>query len=469
MRDVAFALLILGVFGLSVGLQAGLLRVGGWFHSAERKAGTYRAASGQGSASKLPMTGGVAMVVAALVGGLAASGVARFAPGAWKVAVAVVLFGLVGLMDDIGKYQGRGLPQRAKTIGCLLAALITAALLVSGSGAAWDFALVARLVLSAGFLFCIAVAADFSDGIDGLAVGLGVIAAFGMLVAASLARREGTAIWAVAVAVLLGFLLFNLPSAWTSRGSVPRRARAYLGDSGALAMGAGLAAAALHMRLGWVFLPAAAIWIIEGFSSAWQAEFLVKALYRPQGRVERYGEAFAPHTEFPLPLLAAPVHHHFEMAGWDRLQVVSLFYAVASVCAIGAALATVPGVGLVLGMGLAAAAVAALWSLAGLFRTAYLAVGDDGRLILNSGLPFRLGGLRYHKTVLRTECDAMGLTADERLWLYRPMPRPDAMEMMVRLLSVRGCHAEAATLAARLPESMREVRLSDLPLEAEAP
>jgi len=356
----------------------------------------------------------------------------------------------------------------SKTLGCLAAAAVTAALLTFEGGFEADAGSILRFLVSTAFLFSFAVAADFSDGIDGLAAGLGAIISFAMLAAAYVAHRAGAGMWAIALVAILAFWLFNLPSAWTSRGTARRRARVYLGDSGALAMGGGLAAAALYMHLGWVFVPAAGVWLVEGFSSLWQAEFLAKRVYRRFGRVERYGAARAPHTEFPLPLLASPIHHHFEMAGWDRLQIVKLFYAVALACGAGAVLAALPGYWLAAGYIVAGAAMAALWSFAGLYRTCYLAVGDAGRLALNSGMPFRLGRKRYAKRLILTGCDATVLPPDARLWLYRPMARPDAMEVLIRLLAANGCEEEASALASALPAGMREMRLADVALKEPA-
>jgi hypothetical protein len=233
-------------------------------------------------------------------------------------------------------------------------------------------------------------------------------------------------------------------------------------------MGGGLAAAALWMHLGWVFIPAAAIWVMEGFSSAWQAEFLVKRIYRRHGRIERYGTSAAPHTEFPLPLLAAPVHHHFEVAGWDRMQLWKLFAAAGVICATGAVVTALLGILMLIGYGIAACTVTALWSFAGLYRTFYLAVGSGGALVLNSGIPVRLGRRRLHKTVRTTGLAASGLSDDQRLWLYRPMPRPDAIETLIRLLAGAGRRDEALEIAATMPPSMRLMRLADLSLEGPA-
>ncbi|HEY3413628.1 MAG TPA: hypothetical protein VGM51_11330 [Armatimonadota bacterium] len=470
MQHISFQIFILLTFCAAVAAQAVCMRFGRGFRSAERKAGTYRAGGGQGQSSKLPMTGGPVMIVMALAAGLVASRVYWSWPrGPWEIAVALAGYGVVGFLDDFGKHRGRGLSQRLKTLGCLLVSGGVAASLCRVEFAeAFSVATVARWAVETAFLFCFAVAADFSDGVDGLAGGLGLAVCCAMGAAAILGHRAGASVWAIGVSVILAFLVFNLPSAWTSRGTARRRARVYLGDSGALAMGGGLAAAALWMHLGWVFIPAAAVWALEGFSSAWQAEFLVKLVYRRFGRVERYGKTPAPHTEFPLPLLAAPIHHHFEVAGWDRMQVWKLLMATAVVCACGAAVTALFGVRMLVGYGIAGAACVALWALAGIYRTFYLSVGDGGRLVLSSGLPFRLRGRRFHKVVRITELDAAGLTADQRMWLYRPMPRPDAMEMLVRLLAGAGCADEARELAATLPPAMRAMRLADVVLEEPA-
>lgn len=471
MQHISFQIFILLAFGVAAAAQAVCLRLGAGFRSAERKSGTYRAGSGQGQSSKLPMTGGPVMILTALVTGLVVSRAYWSWPRApWEIAVALLGYGVVGFMDDFGKHRGHGLSQRLKTIGCLAISAVVAACLCRLQFAdAFSVGSVARWAVETAFLFCFAVAADFSDGIDGLAGGLGLIVSIGMGVAAFVGHRAGASIWAIGTAVILAFLVFNLPSAWTSRGTARRRARVYLGDSGALAMGGGLATAALWMHLGWVFIPAAAVWAIEGFSSAWQAEFLVKLVYRRFGSVDRYGRTQAPHTEFPLPLLAAPIHHHFEVAGWDRMQVWKLLMLTALVCACGATVTALFDVRMLVGYGIAGAACMGVWALAGIYRTFYLAVGEGGRLVLNSGLPFRLRGRRFHKVVRKTGLDASRLNDDQRLWLYRPMPRPDAMETLVRLLAGAGSVDEAREIAASLPPAMREMRLADVSLEEPQP
>src|SRR5689334_15607690 len=114
----SFSVFLLAVFAAGAILQWVGKRVGGGFRSAERKSGHYRAGGGQGASSKLPMTGGPMLILAvALAGG----GAQRIygVPGLWKPGLAVVGFGLVGLLDDVTKYRGHGLSQRIKALGCL--------------------------------------------------------------------------------------------------------------------------------------------------------------------------------------------------------------------------------------------------------------------------------------------------------------------------------------------------------------
>src|SRR5258708_20558864 len=41
-----------------------------------------------------------------------------------------------------------------------------------------------------------------------------------------------------------------------------------------------------------------------------------------------------PHTEFPLPFLATPLHHHFDLIGWDRRRLVYGAWALGACFAI---------------------------------------------------------------------------------------------------------------------------------------
>lgn len=468
------ALYLTGVLLAGLVIQYAALRALAGFRSDERKKGQYRADSGQGRSTKLPMSGGPALIVTLLAGLAAASFVFPDPGEVWRPALAIVVFGAVGLVDDVMKYRGGGMPPKWRFIACVLAALVSAVPLVAWTGGAAPL-----LSLGAGavLLFLTAVGCDFSDGIDGLAATLGVIAAVSMASAAALLNAFPTAgLFGLFAVATLGFYVFNRPSAWTKAGTVPRKAKAYLGDSGALALGGGLAAVTLWNGLTIPFLPAAGPFLLNALAAAWQAEVLTKLIYRPHGKVLIYGSQWAPHIEFPLPLLAAPLHHHFELAGWNRLSIVRLFAAVGLGMGLGGS-ASVLGLAtmnrgmvvnlpwihamVVVGYGVAVLSGLILWRLVTLNSTFFLAV-EGSTVAVCCGAPFTLKSRPYYRPVRLTALKASDLTADERLWLYRPMPRPDAIEMAARLLSAHGMKEDAAVMASMLPEAARKVRLADL-------
>jgi phospho-N-acetylmuramoyl-pentapeptide-transferase len=112
------------------------------------------------------------------------------------------------------------------------------------------------------------------------------------------------------VGAILGFLWFN---------AYP--ARVIMGDTGALALGSGLAVVAL-MTEQWVVLPIIGlVFVAEGLSDVLQIVYF-KATH---GR---------------RILRKAPLHHHFVIIGWSEVQVVMRFWLVGIAGAmVGVALA----------------------------------------------------------------------------------------------------------------------------------
>src|SRR6185437_5774407 len=72
----------------------------------------------------------------------------------------------------------------------------------------------------------------------------------------------------LAAAGVLGFLRWNWPSSWTARrGNARRRAKIYMGDSGALALGGILAMIAIFARQEFLLLMIGAAFVLEGLSA----------------------------------------------------------------------------------------------------------------------------------------------------------------------------------------------------------
>ncbi len=156
------------------------------------------------------------------------------------------------------------------------------------------------------FIFIIQASANsvnFSDGLDGLAGGLLIIAfgAYGVL-----AYAQGLLILAALCAVIFGstlaFLWFNIPPA-----------SFYMGDTGSFALGATLGVMAMMTDTILILPFIAFIPVIETLSVIIQ--LTSKKLFGKK--------------VFHI----APIHHHFEHLGWPEAQVVMRFWIVGGLLA----------------------------------------------------------------------------------------------------------------------------------------
>jgi len=144
----------------------------------------------------------------------------------------------------------------------------------------------------------------FTDGLDGLAGGLGVIS-FGAfwVVSSQLAYNSLSAFCATFLGALLPFLYFNVYPA-----------RIFMGNVGSHVLGATMAtlAVVLHREVALLFI--CAVFLFDGFSSPLQqlsVKFTGKRLFR-----------------------MAPVHHHFEKLGWPETKVTLRFWILGAVFSI---------------------------------------------------------------------------------------------------------------------------------------
>jgi hypothetical protein len=95
-----------------------------------------------------------------------------------------------------------------------------------------------------------------------------------------------------------------------------------MGDTGSLALGGLLALVAVISRLEFVLIFIGGVFVLEGVSALVSARILVR-FFRRFLLLERYGSGRGfVHTELPLPFLATPMHHHYDLLGWDRKRLV---------------------------------------------------------------------------------------------------------------------------------------------------
>lgn len=145
-------------------------------------------------------------------------------------------------------------------------------------------------------------AVNISDGLDGLAGGLSVVAimAYGVIAWGSkwISGYQEIAIFAfVLCGAILGFLVFNT-----------HPAKVFMGDTGSLALGGSLATIAILTKHELSLLLIGGVFVVETLSSAIQ----IIAIRKFHKKV----------------FLKAPLHHHFEELGWEETDIVKLFWVV---------------------------------------------------------------------------------------------------------------------------------------------
>lgn len=145
-------------------------------------------------------------------------------------------------------------------------------------------------------------AVNISDGLDGLAGGLSVVAimAYGVIAWGSkwISGYQEIAIFAfVLCGAILGFLVFNT-----------HPAKVFMGDTGSLALGAALATIAILTKHELSLVLIGGVFVVETLSSAIQ----IIAIRKFHKKV----------------FLKAPLHHHFEELGWEETDIVKLFWVV---------------------------------------------------------------------------------------------------------------------------------------------
>jgi phospho-N-acetylmuramoyl-pentapeptide-transferase len=259
-----------------------------------------------------PTMGGVVMLTGLLAALLvvARPNVATFATLLLVSAVAGI-----GLYDDwqkISKRRSEGLSARYKFLLLTLAVVLADILalryvgvtqsvvvpvldrnVVLGSG------LVGIAIFSIFLLFVIAGATNavnLTDGLDGLAAGAGAIALLAYTAIAFLERQYDVAIICGAmVGAIIGFLWYNA-----------HPADIFMGDTGSLAIGGLLAAAAILTKTELLLPIVAGLFVLEALSVMIQV-----VVFKITGR-----------RVFKM----APIHHHFEFLGWEENKVVVRFW-----------------------------------------------------------------------------------------------------------------------------------------------
>jgi phospho-N-acetylmuramoyl-pentapeptide-transferase len=306
----------------------------------------------QGHKSKrgTPTMGGVAILVAMVVGYFAAHLITSMvsedseAPTASGLLVLFLTVGLgiVGFLDDfikIRKQRNLGLNKTAKMVGQLVVAVAFAILAVNYADdygftpASVNLSFVRDLTIisfgTIGFVvFCYLLvsgwsnAVNFTDGLDGLAGGSSAMV-FGTYVVITFwqfryncgAADPGPGCYdvrdpldlavvaAAAMGACIGFLWWNAAPA-----------KIFMGDTGSLALGGLVAGLSITTRTELLMVIVGGLFVVEMLSVVLQI-----AVFRTSRR-----------RLFRM----APFHHHFELAGWAETTVIIRFWLLAGICAM---------------------------------------------------------------------------------------------------------------------------------------
>jgi len=293
-----------------------------------------------------PTMGGVAIILATVIGYFAAKVLTMDAPSA-SAMLLLFLFvgmGLVGFLDDfikVYKQRNLGLRSKAKMIGQTVIALVFGGLALLPAlkdehgiapashhlsfirdWQAWTMPTVVVLLLIWLIVTATSNATNLTDGLDGLLAGSSVMVFLAYTLVNIWQNNQwcgnpnvevGTcyevrdpldlAILSAALAgAVFGFLWWNASPA-----------RIFMGDTGSLAIGAGLAGLAILSRTEALLIVLGGLFVLETLSVMLQVSFF---------RLSKGKRIFR----------MAPIHHHFEMLGWEQITVVIRFWIITGLC-----------------------------------------------------------------------------------------------------------------------------------------
>ena len=232
--------------------------------------------------------------------------------------VSTIGFGIIGLIDDFKKLIGKnteGLKPKYKMLGLLIVSvgfsLYLTQILHLGTDTYIPFfktyvSLPIWLYIPFAVIVMLATtnAINLTDGIDGLSTSVTTIIITCLTVIGIIFQiKEITIIGAVLIGACLGFLIFNL-----------HPAKVFMGDTGSLLLGGGIASMALYLKMPLLLIIIALVPVIETLSVIIQVKHFKKT-----------GERIFKMT---------PIHHHFELTGWNENKIVSIFSLVTLVCCI---------------------------------------------------------------------------------------------------------------------------------------
>ena len=279
-----------------------------------------------------PTMGGSVIIVATVLGYVISHAVGgRFTSSGLLIVYLMVGLGAVGFVDDyikIRKQRSLGLNKTAKLIGQMVIALGFGLMALEYADAYTSVSFVRQTSISLGavgfvvwayvMISATSNAVNLTDGLDGLASGSAVMVFAAYVVIAFWQNSNNCAIEvisrdscyqvrdpldiailsAAAMGACFGFLWWNAAPA-----------KIFMGDTGSLALGGALSGIAILTNTELLLVILGGLFVLETLSVIIQV-----VAFRGFRR-----RAFN----------MAPIHHHFELAGWPEFTVIVRFWIVA--------------------------------------------------------------------------------------------------------------------------------------------
>lgn len=302
-------------FGLTVFLSLFIIPILRWLKvgQIERDDGPESHLKKQGT----PTMGGIIMAIAITVIGAFMCYYYKgkepeVAKGILPLVATALGFGFIGFIDDFKKLvlkNTKGLSPVAKMIGLLVVSVGFVIYMLKGANLGtetyipfikmyinlpvWLYVPFAVLVL-----LSVTNAINLTDGVDGLSTSVTTIILTGLtVIGIILGIKEVAVVGGIVIGTCLGFLLFNL-----------NPAKVMMGDTGSLLLGGIIGAIALYLKMPLLLLLIAIIPVLETLSVAIQVTY-----YKKTGN-----------RIFKM----APLHHHYELSGWNENKIVTVFSLV---------------------------------------------------------------------------------------------------------------------------------------------
>jgi phospho-N-acetylmuramoyl-pentapeptide-transferase len=218
---------------------------------------------------------------------------------------------MIGFLDDyikVVKKHNLGLKAKQKLLGQIIMAVIVTYVGVNYLGMKTDLWLpFIGTTVDIGIFYYVLIffvlvsttnAVNLTDGLDGLAAGTVAVAAITyMVICVHFGKNDLAAFCMATAGACVAFLRFNI-----------HPAKVFMGDTGSLALGGALAAAAILTKTEILLIIVGGVFVLEALSVIIQV-----VSFKTRGK---------------RVFLMSPIHHHFELKGWSENKVVGVFWSI---------------------------------------------------------------------------------------------------------------------------------------------